>query len=102
VARKKNTVWELSVRNVGLRKTLKVMTFVMAWEMARQSWEKEHPGERFTIEEYGPWWKESRASAFREQALFRQSVGDRWATPTELLEEAARQKVSSWREVRWV
>lgn len=91
---------QVMMKNVGMRKAMKVMTFVAAWEMARQSWAEDHEGERFTIEDYAAWWKESRSTAFREQQLFRKAVNDRWSTPGELIADAQSQKVA-WSSMRW-
>jgi hypothetical protein len=73
----------------GLRRGLKVMSFIVAWGVA-----SEDLGREITIEEYGEWWKVSRSSAFREQALFREVLGDRYTTPAALLDEARAQRVA--------
>lgn len=92
---------QVVMKNVGMRKAMKVMTFVAAWEMARRDWSTNHPGEVFTIEDYADWWKESRSTAFREQALFRKAVADRWSTPGELLAEAQSQRAGDWASMKW-
>lgn len=41
-----------------------------------------------TIEEYGDWWKQSRSTSYREQALFRQAFPSE-ETPDRLLDATA-------------
>jgi hypothetical protein len=77
------------IERVGVRRALKVIAFIVAWEVARNDL-----GRDISIEEYGEWWKVSRASAFREQALFRQVLGDRYATPAGLVAEADAQRIA--------
>jgi hypothetical protein len=66
MARRK-TLFELMVKRVGIRKTRKVMGFMVAWAIVEQS-----VGAEPSIEEYAAWWKQSAATTFREQALFRE------------------------------
>jgi hypothetical protein len=47
-------------------------------------------GREPTAEEYAKWWKESPATAYREQALFRQAFPDE-QNPARLLDVAAEQ-----------
>jgi len=80
VARRKRqpTVFDYMVRKVGFRKTLKILTFVMAWATVENEFGREP-----SIEEYADWWRSSRATAFREQALFRECFPNE-ATPSRL------------------
>lgn len=89
------------IRKVGVRKTSAVLEFVIAWEMARNAWMEEHRGEEFTLADYQAYWKVSERTAYRDQAVFREAFDDCWATPTDLLEEARRQRVRSWQKMRW-
>jgi len=72
-------------RRVGLRKAMKVLTYMTAWEHVR-----EDLGRAPTAEEYAKWWRESNATAYREQALFRQAFPDE-STPARLLDLATEQ-----------
>jgi hypothetical protein len=76
---------ELAAKRVGLRKAMKVLSFMVAWDHAR-----DRLGHEPTIEEYSDWWKESPATAYRHQALFRQAFPGE-TTPSRLLDLAALQ-----------
>lgn len=72
-------------RRVGLRRAMKAMTYMIAWDHVRDDL-----GHEPTAEEYAAWWKESPATAYREQALFRQAFpGEQ--NPARLLDLAAEQ-----------
>lgn len=49
-------------------KAAKVAAFVVAWGLARRD-----VGEEMTVEQYADWWKQPIRSAYREQALFRET-----------------------------
>ena len=66
------------VRRVGLRKGRQVGSFMAAWALVEAKL-----GHEPTLEEYAAWWKESRATAFREQALFRECFPEE-TTPSRL------------------
>ena len=66
MAKRGPSLLEVAVRRVGPLKGAKVLSFMIAWDVVRQEL-----GYEPTIEEYGEWWKVSRATAFREQAAFR-------------------------------
>jgi hypothetical protein len=76
---------EVAAKRVGLRKAMKVLSFMVAWDHAR-----DRLGHEPTIEEYAKWWKESAATAYRHQALFREAFPGE-STPTRLLDLAAYQ-----------
>ena len=59
-------------RRVGFRKAMKVLTFVIAWAIVLEDLAVED----ITIEDYAAWWRTSERTAFREQALFRESMPD--------------------------
>jgi hypothetical protein len=44
------------------------MAFVVCWAITEEA--LGHPP---TLEEYGEWWRQSRSTIFREQALFREA-----------------------------
>ena len=62
------TLQEFVSKQVGLIKTARVITFILAWGIAAEA-----VGHPLTLEEYADWWKESRSTSFREQALFREA-----------------------------
>jgi hypothetical protein len=59
---------EIAVDRVGQRKTPRVLSFILQWQIARDAL-----GHDPTIEEYAAWWKESRATAYRHLSLFREA-----------------------------
>lgn len=81
------------IKRVGMRKALRAMGFIVAWESAQQMVATEDPGAHFGIERYIVYWKMSKATAYREQAAFREAVPG-FDSPTDLIAEARRQKVS--------
>ena len=58
---------EVAVAQGGLLKGPRAMAVIVGWMVAEQM--LGHPP---TLEEYQEWWKLSRATAFRDQALFRE------------------------------
>lgn len=62
------TLQEFASKRVGLVKSARVITFIVAWGIAGEA-----VGHPLTLEEYADWWKESRSTVFREQALFREA-----------------------------
>lgn len=54
------------VKKVGWRQGLRALTYVAAWGIASDA-----EGRSLTVEEYGDYWKESRATAYREFQAFR-------------------------------
>jgi hypothetical protein len=62
------TLQELAATRVGLIRSMKVVTFIVSWGIACEA-----IGQPLTLEEYADWWKESRSTAFREQAVFREA-----------------------------
>src|SRR3954471_20540291 len=66
------------VKKVGWKKGRQVWAFMGAWGLIES-----RLGHQPTLEEYAKWWKVSRATAFREQALFRECFPDE-ATPSRL------------------
>lgn len=70
-------------QNVGLRKAFQALTFMAAWDRARRALRRQ----TLTLDEYADWWKVSRATAFREQARFRDAFPGE-STPDRLLDLA--------------
>jgi len=60
------TLQQLAARHVGRLKSYRVVAFILCWGIAEDAL-----GHSPTLEEYGDWWRESRATTFRQQALFR-------------------------------
>lgn len=89
------TIAEHVVRQVGFWNGQKVMAFIMAWENARTALGQSS----MTLDEYRDWWRTSRRTAFREQALFRTAFPD-FDTPDELLALARSRRVSV-QQLRW-
>jgi hypothetical protein len=65
--KKPRTLLEVAVARGGLVKGPRAVSMVVGWVVA-----EEMLGHPPTLEEYAEWWKMSRATAFREQAAFRQ------------------------------
>jgi hypothetical protein len=57
---------DVCISRGGLRKGVRVQTFITAWTLASQSM-----GRPITLDEYAEWWKQPRSTAFRHQAEFR-------------------------------
>lgn len=67
------------LKTVGFRKGRKIGLFIAAWAVVEEDLEHEP-----TIEEYAAWWKQSAATAYREQALFRECFPNE-ASPSALI-----------------
>ena len=76
----------IASRNVGVRRAIKAMTFMAAWDRARYAMRRE----TISLTEYADWWKVSHGSSYREQATFRQAFPGE-STPDRLLDLAAAQ-----------
>lgn len=74
------TLLELAISRQGIVKGSQTMTFIVSWGMADQA----HGGP-ITLEEYAAHWKVSRATAFREQARFREAFPEH-ATPQAIVD----------------
>jgi hypothetical protein len=69
LARKKApTLLSVAVRNVGFRRGCRAVAFLVCWAIVEDAL-----GRTPTLDEYADWWKESRSTAFREQAIFREA-----------------------------
>jgi hypothetical protein len=79
---KRPSLLEVAVRRVGARRGARVLAFMIAWDVVRRELGREP-----TIEEYGEWWRISRRTAFREQALFRQVFPEE-SSPARLMDAA--------------
>ena len=78
--RQPRTLQEFAAKNVGAIKSARVIAFVLSWGIAAEA-----VGHPLTLEEYADWWKDSRSTAFREQALFREAFpGEK--TPQRIVE----------------
>lgn len=90
--RKSPSLLRIAASRVGPLKGSRVLAYMIAWDMVRQEL-----GHEPTPEEYGEWWKQSRATSFREQAAFRECFpGEK--NPARLMDLAR----SSWDERRGV
>lgn len=65
------TVMEYCVARGGVWKGTKTASFIAQWTIASSSM-----GKPITLAEYAEWWRESRATAFRHQAAFREIFPD--------------------------
>ena len=92
---RKQPLMKVLLLRVGVRKTAAVLEFVISWEMARNEL-----GDDMTLEQYQQFWKVSRATAFRDQQLFREALGDWFRTPADLLNAAHEQNVT-WQKMRF-
>jgi hypothetical protein len=77
------TLLDVARHRVGLRKALKVLTYMLAWQIVR-----DELGHEPTVDEYSRWWKEGRATAFRAQGLFREAFPGE-DTPSRILDLVA-------------
>lgn len=78
---------ELCVRRAGgARKGARVGAFIAAWGICRDDL-----GRLPTVEEYAEYWKQSRASGYREQQRFRAAFPE-FETPDAILDHIARQR----------
>jgi hypothetical protein len=81
--RQPRTLLEVAMAQVGMRRGARVIAFMIAWNVVRREL-----GHEPTIEEYGDWWKVSRATAFREQQMFREAFPGE-ENPARLMDAAA-------------
>lgn len=58
---------QIAHKRMGFLKGTRVVAFIVSWAVAEEA--LGHPP---SLEEYADWWKESRSTAFREQARFRE------------------------------
>lgn len=58
---------ELCLARGGVMKGSRVCAFIAQWAIASQA-----VGHAITLQEYAEWWRESRATAYREQQRFRE------------------------------
>ncbi|HZW45777.1 MAG TPA: hypothetical protein VFF32_15590 [Dermatophilaceae bacterium] len=82
MARKKQkgpTYFTLMVQRVGFKKTRRAMEYGLCYLTVRVDL-----GHRPSMEEYAVWWKIGSATAFREQALWREAMPD-FSTPEDFL-----------------
>ena len=94
MGRKRNkpkTLLQLAVANGGLIKGYRAVGFILCWAIAEEM--ISHPP---TLDEYREWWKESRATAFREQAIFRECFPGE-TTPQRIV-DAIKVRRDEWRE----
>jgi hypothetical protein len=75
----------IAARRVGLRKAFKVLTFMEAWDRVERA-----IGHEPTMAEYGEWWREATATAYRHRALFLEAFPGE-TSPTRLLAIATAQ-----------
>jgi hypothetical protein len=73
------TVLEIAVAKGGIRKGLRVCTFIAQWTIAQQQLQQDL-GRVPTLEEAAAWWKEPQRTWFHRQAEFRE-VFDLCDTP---------------------
>lgn len=66
MADREMTLAQYLVRKVGLVKTMKVATFVVAWGIYTEKVKGPH-----TLDGYSAYWKQSVATTYRERDLFR-------------------------------
>lgn len=66
MAKREQSLGEYLVRKVGLRRAVKVCSFVVAWGIYVEK--TEGP---YTVFGYTDYWRQSRATSFRELDLFR-------------------------------
>lgn len=76
--RRKPRTWaELIAARIGLRRGARAIAFAITWAVTESDW-----GRAPTIEEYAEEWGCSRATAFRDLALFREALPE-FDTPSE-------------------
>jgi hypothetical protein len=89
-AAKRTTLQQLAAARVGQVKGAKVVAFIVMWAIAEEA--LGHPP---TLDEYSEWWHESRSTAFREQARFRDAFPAE-ATPQGLVDSLKEQEGPTW------
>lgn len=68
MAAKRPTTWiEVAVRNGGFRNAIKALSWATSWIHVQVAF-----GRDPSVDEVAEWWNESRRTAFREQAAFRE------------------------------
>src|SRR3954465_969741 len=90
-AKRPPSLLKVAVSRVGTVKGARVVAFILCWAIADDA--LGHPP---TLEEYAEWWNESRATAFREQARFRECFPDE-ATPQRIVDLLTQQR-AEWRQ----
>ena len=88
--RKPRTLIDIAVARGGIIKGPRAISMIFGWFVA-----EEMLGHPPTLEEYADWWRLSRATAFREQAAFRECFPGE-TTPQRIVDWAKVQR----REVR--
>jgi hypothetical protein len=85
---------------VGIRKGMRVLTFIVCWQVAAM---KDGELVEIDVEEYAEYWKLARSTAFRDQAAFRQAFPTE-TTPHRIVEEVIRRReaVQTAQAPRWV
>jgi hypothetical protein len=84
------TLQQLASARVGQTKGAKVVAFIVMWAIAEEA--LGHPP---TLEEYAEWWRESRSTAFRLQARFREAFPTE-ATPQRIVDLLRQEEGPSW------
>jgi len=80
---KESTLLQIATKRVGVRSGFKAVTYMVAWQIVRDDL-----GHDPTVAQYADWWRESQATAYREQALFREAFPEE-RTPARLLDATA-------------
>jgi hypothetical protein len=80
---RKVTWIEVGVRNAGLRKTIKGLSWAYMWATVR-----EVQGSDPTVEQVANWWKEAERTSYREQAAFREAFPT-LETPAKIFQDPA-------------
>src|SRR4051794_18566436 len=88
--RKPPTLQQAAALHVGQVKGAKVVAFLVCWAVAEEA--LGHPP---TLDEYADWWNESRATAFREQARFREAFPGE-TTPQRLVDALKSEDGATW------
>jgi hypothetical protein len=75
------TVMEVLVRRAGWYAAFRASSFLVAWMIA-----EDDLGPTMSVEEYGEWWGQSRATAYRDLERWRRVVPE-YGTPSALVAE---------------
>lgn len=75
------TWMEVAVSNAGIRKGISALGWAYAWAVARQS-----IGHDPSVDEVADWWRQSRRTAYRNQAAFRKAFPT-LETPSRIFEQ---------------
>jgi hypothetical protein len=104
--RKRPMTWlEVATRNAGIRKAITATNWAYCWAVTREA-----IGHDPSVEEVADWWKMSRRTAFRDQAIFRTAFPT-LETPAKIYESeeardalaktaAVADKVEQWKKDR--